>query len=146
VSLARIERKAHCLPKGNTPRSGIGANHSVPSHARQQLSHQLSANTATAKGGLEAPHAQSVRHDRVNRETADSDERSIYANGEQSFPSRANRTVPASQSARSGSIWRPPGERFCPQHVKAGRQVFDYGFGFHPHPSHSYAKIYIIAM
>jgi hypothetical protein len=46
-----------------------------------------SRHTATAKGGLdvETPHAQSARHDRINREAADSGERSIYANGERSF-------------------------------------------------------------
>jgi hypothetical protein len=66
----------------------------------------------------EAPHAQSARHDRVNRDAADSGERSIYANSEQSFavtvePYRARIPI----GPEPIDLMKPP----CPQHVKAAR-------------------------
>jgi hypothetical protein len=90
---------------------------------------------------------KSLRDDRVNREAADSGEHSIYANGEQSFavalkPYYAG--IPnRSEAVRFGET---PGARFCPRQVKTGRQVFDYGFGFDPHPRRLYPKISVAAI
>jgi hypothetical protein len=72
---------------------------------------------------------------------------SIYANGKQRFavplkPYRARILI----GPEPFDLAKPLGVRFCPQHVKTGRQAFDYGFGFDPHPRHSYPKINITAM
>ena len=68
---------------------------------------------------------------RVNREATGSGERSIYANGERSFAVtvKSYRThIPI--GPEPFDLAKPLGTRFCAQHVKAGRQIFDYDFGF----------------
>ena len=90
---------------------------------RQQRHHELSADAAAAKGwpDVEPPHAQSVRYNWFNCETANAGERSIYAHSEQGF---AGTVKPCPMRLPIGrepfDLAKPFGECFRSQFVKAG--------------------------
>jgi len=128
VSVSLIWRKAYRLPKPDTPRRGIDRDHFARPRTRQQRQYQLPPNTDAAKHwpDVEPAHPKSSGYDRVDGQTADTGEHSVYERGEQCL------TIAIKARRVRVPIGREPfhlpkafGARLSPQNVEAVRQIFD---------------------
>jgi hypothetical protein len=88
VSLAHVEFEAESFPEQNAHGGGIyGDQPAGLLCPLKQSRRQLAADTAPPepRADIEPPHAQCARHNRLDRQTSDSDKHAIQARGEQRF-------------------------------------------------------------
>src|SRR6516164_4426629 len=130
VSVAGIRREAERFPERSTRRGSIDGHQAcgVPSAFKQRRS-QLAADAASpiSPTNIKTPHAQSVGHDGLDREPADTSEHISHTRSEQGFSLAIKAYCarhPISRKPLDEPI--PLGACFHPQGIEARRQLFDH--------------------